>query len=117
MGMVKPDSEVYPAYKNMTQSPCSIFSSISGGDHCQFEKQSMLEYAACTLIETTMGCGPAIRAGAQQDLSVKYVSMFADYVTKGSQDALSALQDSMNADVSSGTLAAYENSGCSSHSV
>merc|ERR1712048_1407511 len=70
--MVKPMTEVYWAYGNMTKSSCRTFANVNGADHCQFEKQGPLAYAACTLIETTMGCGPAMTPGAQQDLSTRY---------------------------------------------
>jgi hypothetical protein len=111
--MVKSLHEPYPAYVSMTKSPCRIFTNITGADHCQFEAQGALAYAGCTGIELFMGCGPAISQTQQQAISVKYTLMFADYVLKGDQSAITSLKSTLQSDATDGTLE-FEFEGCES---
>lgn len=107
--MVKSENENYPAYQSMTDSPCRIFANVEGADHCQFEHQGAMALFACKLIERTMGCKPSMSPDAQQALSAKYATMFADYVTKGDQSALESLMDGLGSD--SG-IKSFEHEGC-----
>merc|ERR1712070_197231 len=108
--MVKSEKENYPAYRNMTKSPCRVFANVDGADHCQFEKQGALALLSCKAIEGFMGCSPGMSAGAQQALSTKYMLLFADYVTKGDGSALQALLQQLGGD---SDIESVEHAGCS----
>jgi len=114
--MVKSLHEPYPAYISMTNSPCRIFTNITGADHCQFETQGGLAAGACKAIEKFKGCSPSISAKAQQDISAKYTLMFADFVLKGDQFAMNSLMGSLHSDAAAGTLS-FEFDGCGSDAL
>jgi len=107
--MVKSENENYPAYQNMTKSPCRIFANVDGADHCQFEHQGALALFACKAIEGVIGCKPSMSPGVQQALSAKYTALFADYVTKNDLGALQSLMDGFGSD--SG-IKSFEHVGC-----
>lgn len=108
--MVKSENENYPAYRNMTKSPCRVFANVAGADHCQFEHQGALASLSCKAIEGVMGCSPSLSAEAQQALSTKYMLLFADYVTKGDGSALQSLLQELAGD---GDIESVEHAGCS----
>jgi len=108
--MVKSDKENYPAYQSMTKSPCRVFANVDGADHCQFEKQGALALLACKAIEGVKGCSPSMSPDSQQALSVKYATLFADYVTKADSAALQSLLQELGSD---GHIASFEHEGCS----
>lgn len=112
--MVKSEAENYPAYTSMTKSPCRVFANVDGADHCQFEKQGALALFSCKAIEKIMGCSPSMSPDSQQALSVKYATLFADYVTKGDSAAMESLLQELGSD---GGIASFEHEGCSAQTL
>jgi pimeloyl-ACP methyl ester carboxylesterase len=112
--MVKSEDENYPAYTSMTESSCRVFANVDGADHCQFEKQGVLALLSCKAIEGLKGCSPSMSPDSQQALSVKYATLFADYVTKGDAAALQSLLHELGSDDG---IASFEHQGCSEETL
>lgn len=74
------------------------------------QKQSALALLSCKAIEAFMGCSPSMSPDSQQALSVKYATLFADYVTKDDAAAMQSLLQALGSD---GDIASFEYEGCS----